>query len=212
MSSIFLRSGFFLLLATLGTWYCVAQAQLPAKVAGPTKLEVKDKQLTELVFQRAKLTRATNEPHQVFDRSKMACAAPIGPEQHRAKPDNPHEDFSVLVYLTNNGRDMMTSGKGIYPVGTAILKEKLKPTEALNRSARNLPNAPPQQNYSTELFTGMLKREAGYNPDGGDWEYFVVSGDANKLLARGKIDSCIDCHQSYKATDYVTRAYMPAGK
>ena len=28
------------------------------------------------------------------------------------------------------------------------------------------------------------------------------------VLARGRIDSCIECHQQYAATDYVTRAYM----
>lgn len=113
----------------------------------------------------------------------------------------------------------MATGKGTYPVGTAILKEKLQPVAAPNQppanpapSANNKANGPPAPQYTTELFTGMLKREAGYNPAGGDWEYFVISGDANKLLARGKIDSCIDCHQAYKSTDYVTRAYMPPGK
>lgn len=224
MRSIFIRTLTLMLITALGTWYCVVHAQAPAKPQQPAKHDVKDKELAELAFQRAKLLKATNEPHPVFDRSTRAlamtaCIAPIRPEEEKARPENPHGGFSILVYLTHNGREMMATGKGAYPVGTVILKEKMLSVAVPNQAPANqAPNAnnkahgPPAPQYTTALFTGMLKREMGYNTAGGDWEYFVVNGDAKKLLARGKIDSCIDCHQAYKETDYVTRAYMPSGK
>ncbi len=218
MGSTFTRTLMLLLVTGLGTWYCVAQAQLPAKAAKPVPLDVKDKELVELAFQRAKLLKVTKEPQQVFDRSMTACRPNPSAEERRNAPENPHQDSSVLVYLTNHGRDIMATGKGTYPVGAVILKEKLHLAAGANPPAANQPpnayntKASASPRDTTELFTGMLKREAGYNPPGGDWEYFVVSGDARKLLARGKIDSCIDCHEPYKATDYVTRAYMPREK
>ncbi len=89
----------------------------------------------------------------------------------------------------------MRSGKDQYPVGTIILKEKK--LDANNEA-------------STELFTGMLKREQGYNPECGDWEFFVVNGDGRRVLARGRIDSCVECHQAYVKSDFVVREYVDA--
>ncbi len=190
----------------------------PGKPAA-SKLDVKDKELREFAAQRAKLVRANTEPHLVYDRSIVLCEAPRSDADQEKKPDNPHENYAVMVYLTSNGRDMMVSGKGNYPVGTVILKEKMGASEE-EHSPKKLNDPPPnarvpktpQPLHVPKLFTGMLKREAGYNPECGDWEFFVVSGTADKLLARGKIDSCIACHQGYKTTDYVTRTYMPLGK
>ena len=52
----------------------------------------------------------------------------------------------------------------------------------------------------------MLTR-SGIHPDCGDWEFFVLGGDA-RLLARGKIDSCIACHRDYAEQGFVSRAYL----
>jgi hypothetical protein len=39
----------------------------------------------------------------------------------------------------------------------------------------------------------MQKREAGYFPAGGDWEFVVVGRDG-RVEARGKLESCARCH------------------
>ena len=60
----------------------------------------------------------------------------------------------------------------------------------------------------TEFFTGMLKREEGYNPEAGDWEFFMLDAPGKMVMARGRIESCVECHQKYAATDFVARDYL----
>jgi hypothetical protein len=55
----------------------------------------------------------------------------------------------------------------------------------------------------------MLKHEAGYDPEGGDWEYLVLDGQGKEVRARGKLESCRACHQTYPDTDFVSRNYLP---
>lgn len=42
-------------------------------------------------------------------------------------------------------------------------------------------------------FFVMTKREKGYFPSGGDWEYMVVD-ETGKVQARGKLERCARCH------------------
>lgn len=48
---------------------------------------------------------------------------------------------------------------------------------------------------------------APHDPDHGDWEYAVLDRD-KRVLARGRIESCIECHRNDASTDFVTRAYL----
>lgn len=152
-----------------------------------------------------KMTRVTAKPQFMSSIVITACgpgmslsqfqttSAPTPPPAMKSKPSdiNPHVDKFFHVYVTNTGAEILKSGKGVYPEGTVILKEKFSDADG----------------KTTELFTGMLKRGKGYNPDAGDWEFFVLSGDAKKITQRGKIESCMNCHDSYQSTDYVTRNY-----
>ena len=113
----------------------------------------------------------------------MLCAPPAFP--------SPHDNKFFDVYISQPGYPIILGGKGTYPEGTVILKQKYS-----DKSAK-----------TTELYTGMLKREKGFNTLGGDWEYFVVSGDGKKVSERGAIQSCMQCHEMYSSTDYVTRHY-----
>jgi hypothetical protein len=49
---------------------------------------------------------------------------------------------------------------------------------------------------------------AGYDPEHGDWEYAVLDGPNKRVLSRGRIDPCIECHRHYAETDFVTRSYL----
>jgi len=55
----------------------------------------------------------------------------------------------------------------------------------------------------------MIKREPGYNPESGDWEYLVLDGGASKIVERGKLTRCSGCHRPYKSSDFITRTYLP---
>jgi hypothetical protein len=58
------------------------------------------------------------------------------------------------------------------------------------------------------LYTLMKKREPGYNPAVGDWEFSVVSGNGTQLEAIGKLENCQSCHISKKDSDFVFRPYV----
>ncbi|MGC4007283.1 MAG: hypothetical protein QM811_30800 [Pirellulales bacterium] len=116
----------------------------------------------------------------------IACEAPPGP---RTLPENnPHAAHDVHVYVGEAGKAAMLSGRGEYPVGTVILKEKLPATrpEPLRGNQPNAPAPAPVAAPQPELFTGMLKREKGFHPECGDWEFFVVDGAAKHMLAQGE--------------------------
>jgi hypothetical protein len=108
---------------------------------------------------------------------------------------NPHEGDGnpafCHVYVTPDAKQAMASGKGAYPRGAVVVKSKLTR----------------EKGGDAVLFTTMRKREPGYDPKHGDWEYAVLDGCSKRVLARGRIESCIACHRQYASTDYVTRAY-----
>jgi hypothetical protein len=88
----------------------------------------------------------------------------------------------------------MTNGHGTYPKGTMILKRKYRDPEG----------------RATELFTGMLKREKGYNPEAGDWQFFVLDSRGEQVTEFGRLVSCMDCHAAFRKNDFVSRKYMAA--
>ena len=106
---------------------------------------------------------------------------------------NPHNSKYIVVFVNETGKKaMMTQAKPSFPVGSLIVKEKRAKPEATQ----------------PELCTVMLKREAGYNTKGGDWEYFVADGTGTHVQARGIIEKCASCHTRRKATDFVYREYL----
>jgi Cytochrome P460 len=129
-------------------------------------------------------------------RDTAAVPAPADPNRNkfRYKPANPHQNKFLSVYVNETGREaMMTRLSPEFPQGSLIVKEKLGSKES----------------HAPELLTAMLKREKGYNPESGDWEYMLLDGAASKIVERGRLSSCSVCHAAYSSTDYVTRKYLP---
>lgn len=157
-----------------------------------------DDGLLSLISGRSeKLTRVTGKPHVMAPVVASLCANMSADStdllaQSAKSQASPHKGKYFHVYMTDSGVGIIKNGKGVYPEGTVIVKEKFSDSTA----------------KTTELFTVMVKRQKGFNPDGGDWEYFVISGDAKKITQRGKIESCMNCHDSYQDSDYVTRNYL----
>jgi hypothetical protein len=123
--------------------------------------------------------------------ASIMCAAPnIG----RQKNDNPHKDKFIVVFVNQPGdQAMMEQAHPKFPRGSVIVKEKLSSAESA----------------TPELLTAMVKREKGFNPAGNDWEFFVLSGDAKAIQARGRLDSCLACHTAQRGNDFVYRNYLP---
>ncbi|HEX8338068.1 MAG TPA: cytochrome P460 family protein [Pyrinomonadaceae bacterium] len=147
----------------------------------------------ELIAGYRAWTRVNPEPAVFHSKIAIQCSMP-SPEQRKLEEQNPHRDKFVTVYVNDAGRRAMLEEKSPrFPVGSLVVKEKLPARDAAE----------------PELLTAMLKREAGYDPEGGDWEYLVLDGRGEELRARGRLETCRACHQTYPHTDFVARNYLP---
>lgn len=161
------------------------------KAAVPTR-PPEDAALVQMVSHRSTLTRITTNTVPIRQDPRVATLCNVPPPSLSG-----HETLLtwqtgyIHVYVTTNGAAAMQEQAAVFPLGTVILKQKFP--EAIGRSP--------------ELYTGMLKREAGYNPDCGDWEFFTVNGAGTAVTARGRIKSCMECHRDYAASDFVTKRY-----
>lgn len=156
-----------------------------------------DDELVKFVQQRTNAVRITERPYLMEQVVMMRCIGP-SPEELRVSQkekllgiSDPHMQKYVHVYVSTNGLDAMQKRRGVFPEGAIVLKEKFSDAAGTK----------------TELFTGMIKREPGYNPECGDWEFFTLPGDASKISERGKIQGCMECHVEYKNQDFVTKSY-----
>jgi hypothetical protein len=127
----------------------------------------------------------------VFHANIAAACAPV---TSTMDDGSPHRDKFITVYVNLLGRQaMMTEKNPHFPQGSIILKEKL----------------PSKDSTSPELLTVMIKREAGFNPENGDWEYMALDGAGKQVQARGRLENCQSCHTLVKTTDFVYRNYLP---
>lgn len=138
--------------------------------------------------------RVNPTPVRMHVQVAVACAAAI-PPRIPAGPDNPHRDKYITVWVNPQGADaMMGQRSPDFPAGSVIVKEKLASRDS------DLP----------ELLTVMIKREQGYNPECGDWEFMAVDGSGKTVQSRGKISSCQGCHEGLPENDYIFRTYLSA--
>ncbi|MGV3757550.1 MAG: cytochrome P460 family protein [Verrucomicrobiota bacterium] len=140
----------------------------------------------EVMGRDTRLTRITATPLRIDPPYAALCGVPnITVEQ------SPHDFAHIHVYMNVPGINALKASMTNYPVGTIVLKEKKSDPK----------------NVVPQLFTGMIKREKGYNPEAGDWEFFAANGKGNLIVARGKINSCMDCHSKHQKTDYLTESW-----
>src|ERR1044071_3681790 len=149
----------------------------------------------ELVAGYKGWTRVNPQPAHFHLRAATDCAAPLAGADARMETEgNQHLDKFVNVFVNDAGRRaILEELRPRFPVGSLIVKEKLPARDA----------------KEPELLTAMLKREAGFDPEGGDWEYLVLDGRGEEVRARGKLESCRACHQAVADTDFVSRNYLP---
>ena len=80
-----------------------------------------------------------------------------------------------------------------FPVGSIIVKEKL---EAIDSSA-------------AEFYTIMVKREADFDPDHGNWQFLTMNEKRSSLNVPANVEKCQSCHNLYgEISDFVTREYL----
>jgi len=173
-----------------GVWSITSYSQ--KRVIPPLEV-ASDKAGAEMIAGYRKWTRVNPSPVVQEPRISLQCAPPTV-QQTQLESANPHSHKFIGVYVNDVGRQAMMNEKlPHFPPGSVIVKEKL----------------PAKDSSSPELLTVMRKREAGYDPEQGDWEYMAVTGDGKTVQARGKLEKCQACHVLEKATDYVSRNYLP---
>jgi hypothetical protein len=182
-NSSFKVYGCLLVVLLTGSQLLIAsRAQTTASRAG-------DMEMLRREVNRHREWRLVNpEPALMDPRAAVMCAV-----RTRARR-GPHSNKWVSVYVNEIGVDAMISQKAPkFPKGSIIVKEKLDA-----RTSR-----------VPELMTIMLKREEGYDPANGNWEYFVTDGAGTRLEKPARVESCYSCHRAYLQTDYVSRMYLP---
>ena len=131
--------------------------------------------------------------------SMMRLCLSLSPEEVKAIQDkDPHDAVQVpmtfTVFVNEAGKDRLLSRTtGAFPIGSCIVKD-----------------AHDGSDFATSrTLTAMIKREKGYSPETGDWEYFVLDGFAKSVTRQGKLENCASCHASVADNDYVYTDYLP---
>ncbi len=145
-------------------------------LALPLRAEPADSDLLKYVRERASLERVTPVPVD-------AKPAPFGPCGPAAGGLRGPQFFDV--YADDSAVMPLFDPWGKFPEGSVILKE--------------------QRNGAKRFFAGMIKREQGYFPESGDWEFFAADQDASKILERGKLQNCAGCHGEFSKGGFVAR-------
>ena len=116
-------------------------------------------------FDAAKLTdtavwtKVNDKPYMMGVTASVLCGLPSKQHLESERKKNPHAASFITVYVNNAGKEaMFAKDAQTFPEGSVIVKEKFG-------------------NYlggKAQLYTIMRKREAGFNPDLGDWEFAVI--------------------------------------
>lgn len=139
-------------------------------------------------------TKVNAKPYLMDSAVALDCAMPTAKTYERERKKNPHAESFITVYVNNTGREAMLAKEvQTFPQGSMIVKEKIGHA---NEGSKPL------------LYTLMIKREPGYNPDLGDWEFAVVGANGKDLQGKGKLVNCQSCHRQKRESDFIFRPYL----
>jgi len=138
--------------------------------------------------------QATKGAVKMSPRLWMLCRPPTPAEQKELDEfnrNNPHSDGYLRVYMNELASGPMRNGTKFAP-GSILVKEKMvgPGTGLIARAV-------------------MRKHEKGWNPNTGDWEFYVLDKDME--LENAKNSACISCHRSQSWTNWVYRTYIRSG-
>jgi len=143
---------------------------------------------------RTSWIQVNDEPYHMGPVVAAACAPPVTADVAPETKRDPHALSYITVYVNNAGREAMFAKQTQrFPEGSIIVKEKF---------------GAPSGDRKPLLYTIMRKRESGYNPKVGDWEFSVVGPDGKELKATGKLENCQGCHVGQSESDFVYRPYV----
>lgn len=113
----------------------------------------------------------------------------------KKQPRNPHEKGGqtfARIFANEPASQEIYKDNPRFAAGSIIVREKLLTENA---------TAP-------EVVTVMVKREKGFSPKTGDWEFFVIGGALDRVEKRETIGDCAKCHRQTEKTDWVFKTYL----
>jgi len=133
-------------------------------------------------------TSITKEPIRIPENVFTLCRpSPL------VETKGPHFVPAIKVYANAEAaKHLKSKATGAMPEKTVIVKEKWWN----------------EKDKSPNGYAAMIKREKGYDPQNGDWEYLFADLKGAKKIQRGKLESCIECHKRAKDTDYLFKTYI----
>jgi hypothetical protein len=143
-----------------------------------------DEELIAFIKKRSAMERVTPNPVDMPAKVATLCRS-------ASQDKNPHIKAKFHVFANEPAAQPLFDPWGKFPEGSLIVKEKWG-----------------SEDGETQLFTGMWKREKGYFPECGDWEFFTVDAAATKITERGKLTNCATCHEDFTRGDYVSKDYV----
>lgn len=173
--------------------HCVAFSMI-ATIALSAEFVVNEKNVA--TFYRA-FPRLTEEPLPTSPLMSMLCT--LNPSREEVarleeldkQQRGPHYGVRSHLYANPLALPIIPGRMNGYPVGSILVKEKLN------------------GDLQVTGVGGMIKRDPGYDPENGDWEYFY-SGEGR--FGSGHLRNCVDCHRSARDTDFVFTAWKHASR
>jgi hypothetical protein len=119
--------------------------------------------IEQIVARYKNWTLLTPSPHNVSEMLAGLCRAPT--QLDDALGQSVHANVFLKVYMNPLGVSELSRATPVFPVGTVIVKDKLPTADGADSEALGI----------------MIKREKGFNPAGGDWEYVYRAQDGNVM-------------------------------
>lgn len=151
--------------------------------------------------------QVNEKPYYLASHVDILCRIASREDFESERKRNPHASTYITVYVNKIGREaMFATGQPRFPEGSVIVKEKIE--KPLSPDGYNIGPPKSLEGLKPSLYTLMIKREPGYNPAAGDWEFAVASGKEGRIEASGKLESCQACHLEKRDQDFVFRSYL----
>lgn len=146
----------------------------------------------------------------------VGCAAQVGAHhrRHRAELEQepeapppkvePWKSFGLLAGLETVGEPRISGHRLGDEVGSIRINHEAVPYtrgQPVPEGAMIVESLSPEAGAPPSSHFVMTKRQSGYFPAGGDWEYLVVNPEGG-VIAGGQLPRCARCHAEAR-TDFV---------
>jgi hypothetical protein len=136
-----------------------------------------------------KWDRMTSKPVRTAGEAKEGCSPTPG-----VMAGTPDSEPYFQLYVSETAKPVFAHPTAPpFPEGAMLVKERL--------------SAP--RGRDPRFLLAMVKREEGFNPETGNWEFFVLRvTDVPVVVDNGRIAHCAQCHAKARETDFVFRNYL----